>query len=572
MLDYEYMCGKSKPSVVAIVGGNRKQERYFWGESETIIPVVRSIDDLSPTQKADINVVMNVRSGRRVLSSMKEAVEHLPNLKIASIFAEQVPEIHAQEIGKLVRDKDIVVAGPASVGVLIPGVLKLGAIGGTQHPQIKKAKIIQSGDTAVISTSGGMVNELIHSVTSAGHRVSFAIALGGDRFPVTSPAEAFLLAEADDNTRRIVYFGELGGVDEYEIAELIKQKNVTKKVIAYIAGTVAELFDTPPQFGHAKALAQSNLETAQAKKQTLKGAGVTVLDTLANLGSTLSMEDRHMNEQPNESPEQTIGDRQKRLIVSRISGDKDGETQILGKNLNQRVEENSFAGLALSMLLGEHVTSTSLVNFTDHILRLLVDHGPYVAGATNTITSARAGKDLVSSLASGILTIGPRFGGAINESARAWLQGASLGTSAKEFVDSFKANNGIIPGIGHKKYRIDMPDPRLKSVFAFSDHTKGTYLKFAQSVEEVTTAKKGNLILNVDGAIAAVLLDLLESELSYDQTKLNELVDIEFFNALFVISRSVGFSAHYLDQRRHDEGLLRFSDKEILYLPEESNE
>jgi ATP citrate (pro-S)-lyase len=84
----------------------------------------------------------------------------------------------------------------------------------------------------------------------------------------------------------------------------------------------------------------------------------------------------------------------------------------------------------------------------------------------------------------------------------------------------------------------------------------------------VTTSKKGNLILNVDGAIAAILLDILESELNYTQDKLQELVDIEFFNALFVLARSVGFSAHYLDQRRHDEGLLRLSPSEIRYLGE----
>jgi citrate synthase len=96
----------------------------------------------------------------------------------------------------------------------------------------------------------------------------------------------------------------------------------------------------------------------------------------------------------------------------------------------------------------------------------------------------------------------------------------------------------------------------------------GRYFAFARAVEGVTTSKKGNLILNVDGAIAAILLDILESELNYTQDKLQELVDIEFFNALFVLARSVGFSAHYLDQRRHDEGLLRLSPSEIRYLGE----
>ena len=134
---------------------------------------------------------------------------------------------------------------------------------------------------------------------------------------------------------------------------------------------------------------------------------------------------------------------------------------------------------------------------------------------------------------------------------------------------NFKDNGGIIPGIGHKKYRIDTPDPRVTALSAkFAGNSNGDrYLHFAQGVETVTTAKKGNLILNVDGTIAAIMLDTIESELHYTKEQLQELVDIEFFNALFILGRSVGFMAHYLDQRRHDEGLLRLSDNEITYLP-----
>lgn len=92
------------------------------------------------------------------------------------------------------------------------------------------------------------------------------------------------------------------------------------------------------------------------------------------------------------------------------------------------------------------------------------------------------------------------------------------------------------------------------------------YLDFALQVESITTLKKSNLILNVDGAIAAVMLDLLESELHYTKEQLRELVDIEFFNSLFVISRTIGFTGHYLDQRRNDEGLFRLSDDDLTYI------
>jgi citrate synthase len=86
---------------------------------------------------------------------------------------------------------------------------------------------------------------------------------------------------------------------------------------------------------------------------------------------------------------------------------------------------------------------------------------------------------------------------------------------------------------------------------------------FARRVEQITTARKGNLILNVDGAVAAVLLDLLSEKEGLSDRELRELIDVEFFNAFFVLSRSVGFVAHFLDQKRLDEGLFRLEGNQV---------
>lgn len=562
ILDYDYMIGREWPSVRGIVtGGGRKTERYFWGENEIILPVYSNLDALTLGQRQEINAILHVQSGRRVLESMTEALDKLPQTKLAVVFAEQTPEAHALALGELAREKDVLITGPASVGIVVPGVFKLGAIGGTQHPQLVSAKIFEAGDTAVVSTSGGMVNELIHTVTGSGLRVSFGLALGGDRFALTSPADAFLLAERDDATERIVYFGELGGQDEYEIAALIKDKKITKPILAYVAGTVADLFETPPQFGHAKAMASVQSETASAKKQALREVGVTVFDSFSELAPALQA--LAVGREAYEL-KRLIGERKKYHLVSHLSGDNHaGDVQLLGRELRETVESHSYASLVLSMLLGEKaIEAPQLVAFTDYVLRLLVDHGPYVSGALNTIVSARAGKDLVSSLAAGLLTIGPRFGGAINGAAESWLTGVLADGDAKAFI---RNQSGVIQGIGHKKYRIDLPDPRVAALTDFKVEG-GRYLAFARSIEAITTSKKANLILNVDGVIAAILLDLLETELGYEPEQLRELVDIEFFNALFVLSRSVGFTAHYLDQRRHDEGLFRLTIDDIRYL------
>ena len=563
ILDYDYLIDRKEPSIVAIIASGRKRERYFWGESEVSIPVFSSIDQLSSTKRSKIAIVINVQSARRVLSSTKLAFELLANLKIVTIFAEQTPESHTVQLIKLSKQNDVLMVGPSSVGMLIPGYAKIGAIGGTQHSQLSSAGILEGGNTAVVSTSGGIVNELILTVIRAGLGVSFALALGGDRYPITTPAEAMMMAQSDPQTERIVFFGELGGVDEYEIVSLMDEGKLTKELIVYIAGTVAELFDNPPQFGHAKALAQNYDESSSAKKDALRKSGAIVCDTFAEILKNL--EERTTQTLVHTSKE--IGERKHSLIVSHISGDKNSDVQLLGKELLQTVNDNTIASLVLSMLLGKQVESKKAFEFVDFVIKLLSDHGPYVSGALNTIVAARAGKDLVSSLSAGLLTIGPRFGGAINDAARNWIDGAAEGLSSGVFVESFAKKGGVIPGIGHKKYHTELPDPRVKALLDFAGNKNGDrYLNFALGIEAITTTKKSNLILNVDGAIAAVMLDILESELGYSEHELRDLAQIEFFNALFVLSRSIGFTGHYLDQRRHDEGLLRLSDDDVRYV------
>ncbi len=109
-----------------------------------------------------------------------------------------------------------------------------------------------------------------------------------------------------------------------------------------------------------------------------------------------------------------------------------------------------------------------------------------------------------------------------------------------------------------------MPDPRVAELKGFLDRLeKRRFTNFALEVEKITTEKKGNLILNVDGTIAALLLDYLSEMEGYTDEQLWELISQEFFNALFVLSRSVGFTAHFLDQKRLDEGLLRLSEDDV---------
>lgn len=563
MLDYDFLVGRTTPSIVAIVASGRNFNRYFFGKKEILLAVYPTLGRIPSQIKSQTNTVLNVSSGRRVLTSMIEAIDTFPNLIFGTIFAEGVPEKHAIDLFEYAKDKNVSLVGPSSVGVVIPGSCKVGAIGGVSQKQIVSSGLLSSGGVCVLSASGGMVNEIINTVNRTHNKVSFSLSFGGDRFPLFEPADALMAAQKDEKTKAIVYYGELGGEDEYKLAKLLEIGHITKPVICYVAGTISDLFETPPQFGHAKAMAGTSAEGAKEKREALKKAGAQVPESFSEFVKMMQDLPDYSFKEVNGTIE-NMDDRKHALISSSISKDVDGEVQILGEDLLSLASNNGFAKIIASMFLGKKIQSQDTEELVDFILRISVDHGPYVSGALNTIVSARAGKDLVSSLSSGILTIGPRFGGALNEAARNWFSGVVDGKNASSYVEEFAIKKLYIQGIGHKKYRTDMPDPRVAALKGFLDRLeKKRFTNFALEVEKVTTEKKGNLILNVDGTIAALLLDYLSEKEGYSDEQLLDLVEQEFFNALFVLSRSVGFIAHYLDQKRLDEGLLRLSEDDV---------
>src|SRR3972149_7406711 len=117
-----------------------------------------------------------------------------------------------------------------------------------------------------------------------------------------------------------------------------------------------------------------------------------------------------------------LKNRKHTLFTSTISGEENDEVMLLGKKLTDVAQNKSFAAIVGSLWLGRELKSKKTEAFIDLVLKLLVDHGPYQSGAINTMISARAGKDLVSSLVSGLLTIGPHFGGAVNGAAKVWFE------------------------------------------------------------------------------------------------------------------------------------------------------
>jgi ATP citrate (pro-S)-lyase len=161
-------------------------------------------------------------------------------------------------------------------------------------------------------------------------------------------------------------------------------------------------------------------------------------------------------------------------------------------------------------------------------LQLTADHGPAVSGAMTTVITTRAGKDLVSSLVAGLLTIGDRFGGALDGAAREFSRAKDTGLTPREFVDSMRRANKLIPGIGHKIKSKANPDMRVELVkdFAKKNFPSVEMLDYALAVEDVTSSKKDTLILNVDGCIAVCFCDLLRNSGAFSSEEADEYMQV----------------------------------------------
>jgi ATP citrate (pro-S)-lyase len=184
----------------------------------------------------------------------------------------------------------------------------------------------------------------------------------------------------------------------------------------------------------------------------------------------------------------------------------------------------------------------------------------------NTIVTTRAGKDLISSLASGLLTIGSRFGGALDEAASMFSNARDTGLTPREFVDQCRKNNKLISGIGHKIKSVNNPDLRVELVkeYVRKNFPSHSLLDYALAVEKVTTSKKDTLILNVDGCIAVCFVDLLRDSGAFTSEEADEYIKIGALNGLFVLGRSIGFIGHHLDQKRLRAPLYRHPADDIF--------
>ncbi|KAF9943878.1 citrate synthase, partial [Mortierella alpina] len=433
MLDFDFICKREVPSVAAMIYpfGGAHVQKFYWGTKETLLPVYTTLEEAT-AKFPEVDTVVNFASCRSVYQSTVDILSHSDQIKTISIIAEGVPERRARQILWEAKAKDVLIIGPATVGGIKPGCFKIGNTGGMMD-NIVSSKLYRAGSVAYVSKSGGMSNELNNIISRTTDGVYEGVAIGGDRYPGSTFIDHLLRYERDPNCKMLVLLGEVGGVEEYKVCEAIKNGTIRKPVIAWCIGTCAKMFATEVQFGHAGALAQSDLETADAKNKALRAAGVVVPETFEKLPLVLSQTFQtlvkngtiQLKPEP-ETPKipidyswaQELGlVRKPASFVSTICDDRGQELLYAGMRISDVFKEDIGIGGVLSLLWFKRRLPEYACKFIEMVLMLTADHGPAVSGAHNTIVTARAGKDLVSSLCAGLLTIGDRFGGALDGAA-----------------------------------------------------------------------------------------------------------------------------------------------------------
>ncbi|KAG8926476.1 citrate synthase [Tulasnella sp. 417] len=548
MLDFDYSCGREAPSVAAMIypfGGHHIQ-KFYWGTKETLLPVYTSVKE-AVEKHPDADVVVNFASSRSVYSSTLE-IMGFPQIKAIALIAEGVPERHAREILHLARNKNVLIIGPATVGGIKPGCFRIGNSGGMMD-NIIASKLYRPGSVGYVSKSGGMSNELNNILSLVTNGTYEGIAIGGDRYPGSTFIDHLLRYEQDPDCKMLVLLGEVGGVEEYRVIDAVKKGIIKKPIVAWAIGTCAKMFTTEVQFGHAGSMANSDLETADAKNAAMKAAGFVVPDTFEDLPTVLQETYEALVSKGTIVPAaerdppvipmdykwaQELGIiRKPAAFISTISDERGQELMYAGMPISEVFKENIGIGGVVSLLWFKRRLPDWATKFIEMVLMLTADHGPAVSGAMNTIVTSRAGKDLISSICSGLLTIGSRFGGALDEAASMFSSARDRGLSPREFVDEARRANKLISGIGHKIKSVNNPDFRVELVkeFVQKNFPTHTLLDYALAVEKVTTAKKDTI-----GAL----------------------------NGLFVLGRSIGFIGHHLDQKRLRAPLYRHPADDIF--------